>query len=117
MVYALSVFTHLSEPLQFHWIGELARVLKPGGYLVVTTHGESYLDIMSPEEQELFHSGQLAVRGGSESGTSTCAAFHPPAYVREKLASGFEVVDFIPEGAKGNPHQDAFLLRKPTGPS
>ena len=28
------------------------------------------------------------------------------------LASGFEVLDMVREGAKGNPPQDAWLLRK-----
>jgi SAM-dependent methyltransferase len=112
LIYALSVFTHLSETLQFHWIGELCRVLKPNGYLLLTTHGESYVDIIGAAGRERFQSGQLVVISDSESGANECSAFHPAAYVREKLARGFEVVDFVPEGAKGNPHQDAFLLRK-----
>jgi hypothetical protein len=28
------------------------------------------------------------------------------------MSGGFEVLDFIPEGARGNPSQDAYLLRK-----
>ena len=36
------------------------------------------------------------------------------SYVRGKLASGFEVVRMIPEGALGNPRQDLYLLRKPS---
>jgi ubiquinone/menaquinone biosynthesis C-methylase UbiE len=42
-IYALSVFTHLPESLQTAWMSELARVLKPGGYLLMTTHRECYL--------------------------------------------------------------------------
>ena len=40
------------------------------------------------------------------------AAFHPPAYVRGEFAQGFEVLELAPEGATGNPPQDAWVLRK-----
>jgi hypothetical protein len=32
--------------------------------------------------------------------------------VYETLAEGFEIVDAVPEGAKGNPVQDLYMLRK-----
>ncbi len=113
-IYALSVFTHLTEEQQFFWIGELFRILRPGGYLLITVHGEHYLNILPPQEQEQFRLGRLVILGEEYAGTNMCAAFHPEQYVREKLARGWNVVDFIPEGARGNPSQDLFLLRKPT---
>lgn len=39
-VIAVSVFTHLSEPDQLFYLAELGRVVKPGGVLMLTTHGE-----------------------------------------------------------------------------
>ena len=33
-------------------------------------------------------------------------------YIRETLSDGFNLVDFIPRGAAGNPHQDLVLLRR-----
>ena len=39
LVTAISVFTHLSRPLQVAWARELMRVLRPGGVALVTTVG------------------------------------------------------------------------------
>jgi len=113
-IYALSVFTHMREALQLLWINELSRVIRPGGYLLITTHGEPYFEKLTREEQKELKTGRLIVRCEEASGTNLCSVYHPVKYVQEKLAKGFEVVDFIPEGAKGNPSQDIFLLRKPT---
>ena len=36
VIYAYSVFTHLSEESHIKWIKELSRILKPGGILITT---------------------------------------------------------------------------------
>ena len=65
LIYALSVFTHLDEAGQIAWIRELRRIAKPGGYILITTHGSCavYLRRLSPAQQERFHSGHLAIGG------------------------------------------------------
>ena len=113
LIYCLSVFTHLSEPLGRFWMGELARVLKPGGHLLITTHGDHYLPMLTAEEQADYRAGRAVVQQARREGSNDCAAFHPEAHVRRDLAQGYEVVDMIPEGALGNPSQDLWLLRKP----
>ena len=112
LVYALSVFTHLTADLQTAWRDELARVLRPGGRLLLTTHGRSYLPRLESGERERFDAGELVVRWGELPGSNLCSAYHPERYVRETLAAGFELVGIEPEGAHGNPTQDLILLRK-----
>ena len=112
-IYAFSVLTHLPGSLQSYWIHELTRVLRPGGYLYVTTHGAAYIGTGGPEQQERFRNGQLAVQGEEYAGANRCAAFHPERYVRAELAGPLTVVTFVPDGARGNSRQDAYLLRKP----
>lgn len=112
LVYALSVFTHLSEPLQAPWMAELHRILRPGTYLVITTHGASYGGDLAPAERVRFERGELVVVAAEQAGRNDCGAYHPEPYVRGVLAKGFDVLEFVPEGALGNPHQDLYLLQR-----
>jgi SAM-dependent methyltransferase len=112
LVYALSVFTHLPEPLLAPWMQELVRVLKPGGYLIVTTHGDAYLPQLDAEEQRLFLAGRPVVRYVSEAGTNRCGTYFSERFVRDELSNGLQVVDFVPRGARGNPPQDLTLFRR-----
>jgi hypothetical protein len=89
------------------------RVVKPGGYLFLTTHGDHYRVALAPENRARYDRGEAVVLGARREGSNDCASFHPAAYVRTTLARGLEVVDHRPEGALGNPRQDVWLLRKP----
>jgi SAM-dependent methyltransferase len=113
LVYALSVFTHLPEELQRPWLLELVRVLAPGGLVLLSTHGETYASRLDPEERARFESGHLVVRWEQAAGTNLCAAYHPSTYVRERLAAELELLEHLPEGAQGNPHQDLYVFRAP----
>ncbi|HKI92810.1 MAG TPA: methyltransferase domain-containing protein, partial [Gaiellaceae bacterium] len=112
LVYALSVFTHLTAELQLAWRDELRRVLRPGGHLLVTTHGRSYLPRLVGDERKRFEAGELVVRWGEVAGSNLCSAYHPERYLHETFAEGFELVRLEPEGARGNPTQDLVLLRR-----
>ena len=114
LVYAFSVFTHLTEAAQHAWIRECGRVLRPGGHLLISTLGEHYasLDRLSERELEAFRSGELVVLYEGSSGTSLCSAYHPPQYVRDRLAADYELVAFLPAADDGR--HDLHLLRKPS---
>lgn len=112
LVYALSVFTHLTGDLQLAWRDELHRVLRPGGRLLISTHGRSYLSRLDGNEREQFERGELVVRWAEIPGTNLCSAYHPERYLRETFARGFTFVELDPEGARGNPTQDLVLLEK-----
>jgi SAM-dependent methyltransferase len=113
LVYAFSVMTHLPEELQHAWMQESRRVLRPGGYLLITTLGEYYLtrNRLSDAERQRFLDGEVVVLYEGSPGTSLCSAYHPPEYVQRELAADFELVSFRPAADEGR--HDIHLLRKP----
>ena len=121
LIYALSVFTHLPEALQVAWMSELSRVLKPGGHLLITTHGECFLPHMTAEEQKAFRSGRLVVREASLAGSNRFFTAHPFEYMKTHLPPNLSVVDFVPETRrKGQPPsrlcwQDGYVMVKRSG--
>jgi SAM-dependent methyltransferase len=112
LVYALSVFTHLTADLQIAWRDELQRVLRPGGRLLLTTHGRSYLPRLDAVERDAFDRGELVVRWANLPGSNLCSAYHPELYLRDSFARGFAFLELDEEGARGNPTQDLVVLKK-----
>jgi SAM-dependent methyltransferase len=112
-IYTLSVFTHMTEALQHAWVKELRRILKPGGYLFLTAHGERYVEHLSPEQKAGYDAGDVIVNLPTEAGTNRCATFNSPRNVRERLLTGFEEVAFVPGGNHVVGHQDVYIVRKP----
>jgi SAM-dependent methyltransferase len=111
-IYALSVLTHMNERLQQLWINEFLRILKKGGYLLISVHGKYYLNQMSELEQQQFLAGNLVIQSGGALGSNRFAAYHPIAYLKSSVPIELELLDFIEMGAKGNPHQDLYLFKK-----
>jgi SAM-dependent methyltransferase len=113
LIYAFSVFTHLTEELQHAWIAECRRVLRPEGYLLISTLGEHYasLDRLTESELESFENGNAVVLYERSAGTSLCSAYHPQRYVRDRLGAGFDYVAFRAAADAGR--HDLHLFRKP----
>lgn len=117
LIYAKSVFTHLSEELQDAWLAELKRVAKPGALLVITLNGETSFnrrrDDLPPRRRAKFESGARLVLREHFEGTNACAAFHPETYVRTVFADRLKVVDHLP-GDTNDSIQDTYLFQVPT---
>lgn len=96
VVYAISVLTHLTEESQRAWMSEWRRILKPGGCLLFTTHGDSHSHKLGRRELPRYEAGELVVRHPSIEGLNQCVAHHPPAYVRDTLLCGWELARFRP---------------------
>ena len=133
LVVAVAVFCNLNEPLQAMWRDELTRVLRPGGLLYLTVHGDTYLDLADraggtnadayPDAVlEAYRQGRLGVCGADNGDGDglvddyvTCQVIHPHSYVRDVLAERLELVAYRPGGARDSA-QDEVLLRHPHTP-
>jgi SAM-dependent methyltransferase len=112
LVYAYSVFTHFSRTQQRPWVLELARVLKPGGLLLLTFHGPSNAVRHGRSAEQLAEAGILVFEE-QLAGTNVCTVYHNERYVRETLVAGLDVVDYVPGGALDASGLDIVLCRKP----
>jgi SAM-dependent methyltransferase len=122
-VYAASVYTHMKLPAMLCWTGELARITRPGGIVMMSYHGTYY----AAEAARLSVEGsrQLEERGyfvylhvpQSETyeGSNHYTSFHNSAFIRS-LFQGFELVHLSP-GVAREPnsfayYQDVAIFRR-----
>lgn len=117
-LYAFSVFTHMSVELASAWMTEIARVVKPGGLMWFTLHGESYRKRLLPEQRTRFDAGEIVVWLPEVQGTNFCGAYWPRPAVQRMLGDRFEVlVRFDPRAEaelakRMNLDHDAYLVRR-----
>jgi len=112
IIYATSVFTHLSEEMHNAWFKELKRICKQNGIIFLTTHGDNCKSKLTGEELKLFEEGKLVVRGNVKEGHRTFAAYQPPEFMR-KLFSDFELLEHVTREPEGNYiPQDVWIVRK-----
>ena len=112
---AMSVFTHIPHDRQDGWLGEVARVLRPGGYALLTVEGVvKQREMLTPEDlARLEHDGVLSLGADADNVsvstkyTDTWDVFMQRSQVLETFGRHLDVLDYLP----GN--QDLVVLRKP----
>lgn len=117
VIYCVSLFTHLDELSQDEWLHEMARILKPGGVFVTTTHGRHTLRSCTAGERaqleregfvyRVDRKGRFKVDGLPNFYQTT---FHTRSYVAARWGSVLSVVQHIEGGLNG--HQDIVVMRK-----
>lgn len=113
-VFNFSVLTHLSQAAQVAWIAELRRVLKPGGLLICTTHGDNYRRLLaSAAEREQYERGEVVTQGRYSEGKKWYFAVHPPEFVRGSLLKNFDDPRRIPTVQEDDMLQDVWIAFKP----
>jgi SAM-dependent methyltransferase len=122
LVVSHSVFTHLPEHLQFLWLNELARILKPEGILITSIHGAKVIDEFAPSlglGGEPFLA-EINDRGFAYHSAKTLAeaslpeyyglAFHTIDYINKHWTTMFKLRAWLPVFALR--HQDVLVLQK-----
>ncbi len=112
VVYAGSVFTHLSEERQLAWLAELHRVMRPGGLLIASTHAPglswSRPDLSEEARRTLARRGFLFAAGGGRFNDDS--AFHSCEYLVATWGRCFGLRHFRENGL--NRYQDLSVWQK-----
>jgi SAM-dependent methyltransferase len=130
LIYAFSVFTHLSERAHRACLRALHAALAPGGLLVVTVRPPAYLqlsELLRPALSSLgddpaarlkdplylfaAHEGQPLGAGRVDGEVTYGETVVTPAYIRRHWTELFELVAF--ELLLSDPHQVVVALRRP----
>jgi SAM-dependent methyltransferase len=110
-IYHNSVFTHLSEENIRNWMGEFARLLRPGGVMYFNIHGDNFLDHLSSGEAENYKSGEGAVEKGMDEGSNSYATYANYDFVTgELLGDEFELLGF--HRGEGKYGKDSYIVKK-----
>lgn len=112
LIYAVSVFTHLPEDMQFQWLGELARLLAPGGIALLSIHGENHHSKQGAEARKVlkekgfyYDTGALLTDGLPDFYLNS---YHTAAYVEREWNRTFDVLEIVSLGFEG--HQDVVVV-------
>lgn len=114
MVYGFSVLTHIHEGMQEPWLAELYRILKPGGVLLVTTHGRRYLGHLLPWQKGKLRREGMFTKNYPLHGRRMMATYHDPSFFRRMVVRWFEVVGYTDGSTEPGKigGQDLWILRK-----
>ena len=119
VVIGVSVFTHLNEVSQIEWLAELMRIVRPGGYALVTVHGTSSSHRFGLDPRTM---NEWQKKGFMDLGPSLDleevfgytedyrGSLHTSAYIKKIWAKYAHIVKILPS-VIGN-HQDVILLQK-----
>jgi len=113
IIYGISIFTHLSESKHIEWFGELMRVVKKGGILFITTHGDVVRENLTDEECKIYDEGKLVVRGKVKEGHRMYTAYQPISFMQRLLDGRAKILKHKP-GTKQDwgYEQDLWILEK-----
>jgi SAM-dependent methyltransferase len=109
-VYAISLFTHLPEEMQFAWLAEIRRIVKVGGLTLISTN--SFGKPRKRKEENQIRRGfhYMVGKGTDQLPKFYQTAVHTREYIYSRWSKYFTVVDFEEKGIANN--QDLILCKR-----
>ena len=119
------MFTHLDEHYQDLWLDELCRIVAPGGFVVLSVHGEHAFSLVERAlegggedavgwRSTLERDGILYIKDDTYVGglfpDFYHTTFHTPWYVFSHWSKWFDVMSYLPRADLG--HQDVVVLQR-----
>ncbi len=131
LVTAFSVFTHIDD-MEFAWLAEIRRILKPGGFFYVTIHSQKTWESMKAgvpvydaliTMRDSIHDynvtaaflsspmpDEKTVLSWDTADSYNSNVFHHTGYIEREWGRLFDIVEIMP---RFSGYQDVVLLRKP----
>ncbi|MEM9669931.1 MAG: class I SAM-dependent methyltransferase [Pseudomonadota bacterium] len=112
VIYLLSVFTHLRIPTQTEWLKEFQRIVKPGGFCLITFRDEisASLPCTGIDTDQLERDG-FAYHNNAAEGSNLISTFQTNDHLTDLVSPYFELCEIIP--STHNPITQAIaILRK-----
>lgn len=127
LAYAISIWSHFEPELGLRWFDEMARLVRPGGHLVLTTHGlgsvgyyavRSVRSVQQSDEiiGDLYRRGTWYAPEFGEKGDwgvvnpAWGTAFLSPEWLLDKLTPRWRVLEF--SVARNQENQDVYVLQR-----
>jgi SAM-dependent methyltransferase len=127
LAYAISIWSHFAPELGLRWFEEMHRLIRPGGYLVCTTHGltsvalYAQLCLRTPQQSDeilgaLYRQGWWYAPEFGEQGDwgvvspDWGTAFLSPEWILAQLCPRWHVLEFAP--GRNQDNQDVYVLRR-----
>ena len=109
LLYAVSVFTHLTRAKMAAWLADYARVLAPGGVALVSFADE---DRATPELRARLAVDGFAASTAALEGSNYMASYAAADAFAALCAEHLEVIEIVPSARSGETLAWA-VLRKP----
>jgi len=123
-IFAISIFSHFEQSAFRAWLGEMKRVLKPGGFLVFSTHGFGAIRFyfenrLMPENEAMARMQALLLEGHAFDrayakgfwtlvSDSWGQAYYAPHFIVHRLLDGWRLRMYRSRIVERN--QDLFVL-------
>ena len=126
-VFAISIWSHFAPTAALKWLGEMRRIVKSGGHLVLTAHGHATLahdeagrirgtEQLEEIERALYERGvwfknEFGPRGDhGVANPDWGTAFLTPEWLLAHATPDWEVAEYAPGRVEAN--QDLYVLRR-----
>jgi ubiquinone/menaquinone biosynthesis C-methylase UbiE len=121
ILYAASVFTRLTQHAARQWAAEMARIVKPGGALIISFHGSWYegelakisADGLGKLQTDRIFVYLIGPEDATFDGSNNYATFMTKEFV-QSLFDGFEILEWFSGEVPTHfaAHQDMSLFRR-----
>ena len=116
IIFSYSVFTHLTREVQYAWLSEMQRIIKPGGLFIATTHGDFALQFAMgstsptiPDDGIIDTTLDFTLDGIAPKDYYR-ATFQTKEYTLREFGKYFNIIGYIERGAMN--FQDMIIMRK-----